>query len=312
MPVVSFIIPAFNAALYIKDCLDSIYALELKGYGREVIVVNDGSTDNTASLLESYNEYRDLVIISQSNKGLSVARNTGLEKACGDYICFVDVDDRLLRVSLDDVLHYVNQGIDIIGINLVERLQNGSSHPYRRYIPQYNRVYCRAEEFMRGRNLMPCVVAYLYRREFLNVEKLRFMPGIYHEDEEFTPRVFAAADSFVATNVTLYERILRSESITTTTDEARQKQRLRDLLFIVKRLDAMDIESMRQKLDWLAVDTLRLLLRQHHDKQFVNEIVTGLRVLGYFPLRWHWHWKHILFNFYTRVLLWHRFFSNIN
>lgn len=301
MPVVSFIIPAFNAASYIKDCLDSIYALDLQGHGREVIVVNDGSTDGTGLLLESYSEGRDLVIINQSNEGLSAARNTGLEKASGDYVCFVDADDRLLASPLNDVLCYMKQGIDVIGVDIVERLQNGCSHPYRRYIPQYDRIYRRAEEFMRGRNLMPCVVAYLYRREFLNAEKLRFLPGIYHEDEEFTPRVFAVADDFVATNITLYERIVRDESITTTTDKAKQKQKLRDLLFVIRKLNDMGIESMQCKLDWLAVDILRLLLRQHHDKRFVGEIVAGLHVLGYFPLRWHWNVKHILFNIYTRI-----------
>lgn len=301
MPVISFIIPAFNAAPYIKDCLDSVYALDLQECGREVIVVNDGSTDDTGHLLEIYGRDKELVIINQGNEGLSAARNSGLDKASGEYICFVDADDRLLPSSLDDILHYMRQGIDIIGVDLVERLLNGNKHPYRRYVPQYNKTYRRAEEFMRGRNLMPCAVAYLYRREFLNAEYLRFLPGIYHEDEEFTPRAFAAADSFVATNTTLYERILREESITTTTDKAIQKQKFHDLLFILRRLDGMRVESMQCKLDWLAVDILRLLLRQHHDNLFVNEIVTGLRVLGYFPLRWHWSLKYILLVFYTRV-----------
>lgn len=60
---------------------------------------------------------------------------------------------------------------------------------------------------------------------------------------------------------------------------------------------------MQYKLDYLAVDMLRLLLRQRHTRQFQREIVGAMRELGYFPLRWHSEWKYVLFNAYTKVVL---------
>ncbi len=297
----SFIIPAYNAGQYLCHCLDSIYALDIPLDEREVIVVDDGSTDNTATLLEDYRLKHDITVIKQPNSGLSMARNTGIDRASGKYLWFVDADDILLSDDLSDLFRYISEGIDIIGINMVERSLQGERYPYRRYVPQYNKVYRKAAEFMRGRNLLPCVVAYLFRREFLLDNELRFFPGIYHEDEEFTPRAFAQADSFVAVDTSLYERILHENSITTTSDREQQKRKLRDAVLVLKRLQTLKVESMQAKLDWLTVDTLRLLLRQKHDSAFCAEIVSQLRAMHLFPLRWRWQWKYMLFHLFTRL-----------
>lgn len=300
---ISFIIPAYNAGQYLNDCLDSIYCLDLKGNRREVLVVNDGSTDDTPTVLQHYQKkHPDLIVISQENKGLSMARNIAMDKASGDYLCFVDADDILVDDGIESLLHCMEKGIDIIGINIREVTTQGKEHPYRRYSYIYNKVYRKAEEFMRGRNLMPCAVAYLYRREFINTQQLRFLPAIYHEDEEFTPRVFAAGDSFMAADSNLYRRIVREDSITTTTDTLKQQTKLRDAVSILKRLDGMKIESMQYKLDYLAVDCLRTLMNQKHSAAFRKEIITRMKTIGYYPLHWHWNIKYICFNILTRFI----------
>lgn len=303
----SFIIPSYNAAWHLGACLDSIYNLDINDYAKEVIVVNDGSEDNTLQLLEDYRRLKpELVVITQDNKGLSMARNAGLDCATGDYICFVDADDVLLQTDVSPILQRMREGIDVIGINvvaikLVENCREEQKHPYQRYVPKYDKVYTPAEDFMRDRNLMPCSWAYVYRRAFLEDNNLRFHPGIYHEDEELTPRVFACAKTFVAVNVTLYGYIYQEGSITTTTDPTRQQQKLRDMVTILRRLDAMHVDSMRCKLDWLTVDILRILLRQRHHEDFISQILSELKDAGFFPLRWHWNIKHILFNIFTRM-----------
>ena len=82
--LLSFIIPAYNAEPYLKECLDSISRLNMRGRGYEVIVVNDGSTDGTAALLEAYGrEHVEVTVISQENRGLSAARNAGMRGAKG-------------------------------------------------------------------------------------------------------------------------------------------------------------------------------------------------------------------------------------
>jgi glycosyltransferase involved in cell wall biosynthesis len=281
----------------------------MRGRSIEVIVVNDGSTDGTAELLDAYRKFHaDLLVLTQENQGLSAARNAGMRQAKGKYICFVDADDHLFAARPPlDVLE--KQDIDIVGVNVLQMDKTGKRMPYRRYIPVYNKEYAPARTFMQGRNLMPCVWSYLWRAAFLREQNLSFVEGMLHEDEGFTPHAFALANTFMALNIDWYERILRHESITTTTNKEQQQKGLRDMVVALQRLEELaqtDKElrvCLQYKLDYLAVDMLRVMLRQRHSKTFQGEIVGAMRKLGYFPLRWHNEWKYILFNLYTRAIL---------
>ena len=88
-PLVSVVIPSFNYARFLVDCVDS--ALAQTYPHREIIVVDDGSTDNTRQVLEHYGD--KIVYIHQSNQGLSQARNTGIHAAKGEFIALLDSDD---------------------------------------------------------------------------------------------------------------------------------------------------------------------------------------------------------------------------
>ena len=91
-PIVSFIVPSYNFAAHITECVDSILAQTISEI--EVIVVNDGSTDNTKEILEIIAQ-KDARVrpINKENEGVSIARNTGLLAAMGEYVSFVDADD---------------------------------------------------------------------------------------------------------------------------------------------------------------------------------------------------------------------------
>lgn len=102
MPIISFIIPLYNCEHWISRCLDSIYAIEHEEEFYEVIVVDDGSTDNGKSIVERYKSiHNNLKLIKQDNRGASAARNTGLEVAKGNWIWFVDADDRIIPSAID-------------------------------------------------------------------------------------------------------------------------------------------------------------------------------------------------------------------
>ncbi|KLT66633.1 glycosyltransferase family 2 protein [Pedobacter sp. BMA] len=91
-PLVSIIIPLYNAEDFVKDCIYS--AINQTWENKEIIVVDDGSTDNSLNIVNSFNDER-ITVISQKNKGASAARNKGLEAARGKYIQFLDADDIL-------------------------------------------------------------------------------------------------------------------------------------------------------------------------------------------------------------------------
>lgn len=105
MSKISIIIPAYNQAEYLEDAIESAYNQTQPAH--EIIVVNDGSTDNTREVAERY-MFRDfplldspVKVINQVNKGLSSARNTGIMNATGDYCLFLDADDMLMENAID-------------------------------------------------------------------------------------------------------------------------------------------------------------------------------------------------------------------
>ena len=115
MEKLSIVIPAYNAATVIERCLDSILDQDYH-MDREIIVVNDGSTDNTAEILARYEKkYPDIFrIVTKENGGLPSARNAGIDIAQGDWIWFCDADDYIMKNGLSYVLdHFVDSSIDI-------------------------------------------------------------------------------------------------------------------------------------------------------------------------------------------------------
>lgn len=90
-PKVSVIVPCYNVERYLDRCMSSLAKNTYDN--KQIVFINDGSTDSTAMLLDSYRKYPFVKVIHKKNEGVSVARNTGMENADGKYIMFVDPDD---------------------------------------------------------------------------------------------------------------------------------------------------------------------------------------------------------------------------
>ena len=100
-PTVSVIVPVFNGEQYLKECLDSVIRQSFSHW--EMICINDGSTDGSLRILEDFARMDDRIrVFSQENQGLSVTRNNAMQYAQGDYILFLDCDDRLTPDALEN------------------------------------------------------------------------------------------------------------------------------------------------------------------------------------------------------------------
>lgn len=230
----SIIIPIYNVEQYLRDCLDSVLNQTFSDW--EAICVNDGSTDGSAAILEEY-VVRDkrFKIVTQSNGGLSAARNTGMEVAEGDYIVFLDSDDWLELGALETMAKNLD-GEDMLcfsgrryfeGEKEYRQADNLDERSYSSGMEYYNENALQSRDFA-----FECVVLRTYRRGFLVNNNLQFKEGIYHEDDLFTPIACHDATSVRQIRACLYYYRVRAHSITTTSNP----KRLRDYLEIANAL----------------------------------------------------------------------------
>ena len=116
---ISIIMPAYNTEEYIEEAIDSVCTQ--KGCNYELIIINDGSTDNTHNIVQNkMKEYENIVYIKQKNSGLSYSRKVGLDVAKGKYIYFVDSDDYILKDSLKFMFNEAeNNKLDCLMVNAI-------------------------------------------------------------------------------------------------------------------------------------------------------------------------------------------------
>ena len=115
-PLLSIVVPMYNSELYIEECLASLSNQGLAENQYEIIVINDGSTDNSYAVVERYSAGRSNIrLINQQNAGQSAARNRGIDEAKGKYLCFVDSDDFWILNRMCYVIKYLLQNtLDIL------------------------------------------------------------------------------------------------------------------------------------------------------------------------------------------------------
>ena len=250
---ISVIVPVYNVESYLEECLESII---IQTYSNlEIILVNDGSTDNSGKICDLYNKKDNRIkVIHKENGGLSSARNEGLKIATGKYISFIDSDDFLLHKNVYSEM-----------INIIERensdLVHGDALKYYSDLKKesFNNLKNRgnfigtldSEEFflMSLNKIIYAPVCFnLYRKELLDKNKLYFKEGIYHEDEEFTPRVLLAAKKVSIYRKEFYGYRQRKNSIMTSGDNPKKG---RDIIEIAETLapyvEQIKNEELRQK-----------------------------------------------------------------
>lgn len=213
----SIIIPIYNVERYIRSALESIYSQKYDEADFEVIVVNDGTTDNSMVIVDEYaNKYDNLHIINQENQGLSCARNAGLRIAQGDYVWFVDSDDKISADSLTQLQHLIfhNSNIDIFAFNMVWVQEETGKGKEERIIPKkkhrylYGQILCFNQ--IVGKFVTTPVQRYIFKRRFLLNNSLKFHPGIFHEDEEFVPRAMFMAKGICFVDYAPYCYLVRT------------------------------------------------------------------------------------------------------
>lgn len=147
----SIIIPVYNTESYLKRCLDSIFNQDLLPSDYEVIVINDGSTDNSLEILKEFEKkHENLLLLTQENKGEAATRNKAIEISRGNYIAFVDSDDALYENTLQSIISYLlKHDLDILYLSISEFNENFELIKLMPAIGSQNVINCGTEHARR-------------------------------------------------------------------------------------------------------------------------------------------------------------------
>lgn len=204
MPTISIIIPVYNVEAYLRECLDSV--LLSNQFTGQVVCVNDGSTDGSAKILEEYGaKYPNVEVYTQPNQGQSVARNTGLEMANGDYVLFLDSDDYYTKGAIDYLtkLAIDNPDVDFFYMDCAILSTGRRFYTMRHKEPVKMPLveYYDYEYAKNGSTPQGCVCGGFYKREFIERNHLRMLPNCRYEDELFIFEVFLQKGTCMALHV---------------------------------------------------------------------------------------------------------------
>ncbi len=215
MKKISVIIPVYNTEKYLKRCFNSV--IEQNYPNLELVIINDGSKDNSESIIEEYKtKYPDLIsYYKKENTGVADTRNFGVEKATGDYIMFLDSDDYIDKALFENLEDYIKNDVELIKFKL-QRVDNfgktleivpGAIFETKTGEEGFNELY-----FTDVLVDSPCV--YLIKKDIFARNKFKFAVGTEHEDFGLVPFIIVLAKTMASINFYGYYYVQSDNSIT--------------------------------------------------------------------------------------------------
>lgn len=304
MSKVSIIVPVYNTGAKLKKCLDSLVNQTIKDI--EIIIINDGSTDNSEKIIKEYianykkqkqydskenenktknnssedNNSVEIEFYSKENEGIAKTRNYGIEKANSDYILFVDSDDYIDLKLVEKLLPYIEQDIDLIKFKLQRVNENGEilektdGPVFEKTTGQegFNKLY--SQDVLLD---SPCV--YLIKKELFKKNNFTFK-RTYHEDFGLMPLVIVSAKDIVSTPYYLYSYVQSSNSLMRNDDYNKTLKRIEDVWFhydnSMNQIEKMNLEKTTKeniKIYYTNAVILKIYeLKEEDQKQFIKEI----------------------------------------
>lgn len=249
--LISLIIPVYNAEKYLQECLDSIIG---QHYGQcEILLVDDGSTDRSGEICDSYgSRYSNVRVFHKANGGVSAARNLGLDNASGEWIWFIDADDKLAEGAIGTVAEHLADGFDCVMTG------------YRHFI--YGKLVCDGKK-CRGRKISkkraleamyrPVLYPYegylpvkLFRKSVIDRHGLRLDEEVkFNEDREFCLAFFLKMDREVWYEPKpLYLYYANPEGAMASSELRYNPDYITDLYSLIKMKDMLDAAGYRSLL----------------------------------------------------------------
>lgn len=310
----SFIIPLYNAEAFIGKCLDSILHSEINETEYEIIVIDDGSSDNGLFVAKDYEQKNaNIIVLTQSNQGQSVARNYGIREAKGDYIWCIDSDD-YTDSNFSGVLNLISEQstLDIVAIQLKKVRESGEIVSVECQQPsvQHNIIMKGRDAVINGYN-PSSVCALIVRKSLIKKYNLYFYEGITHQDVELSYRLMSHADDVIFTNFTPYIYVLHSESTSQSLNPEKKIKYVSDEIIIIQSFMKLSMEFaksdevMSRIIENRAKNILFGTVVQLHSMRKlwgplgINEVIVArLKESGFYPLTISFDsWKKNLYKY---------------
>lgn len=217
----SIIVPAYNSSDYIEECISSVLK-QKTSYNYELIVINDGSKDNTLEKINLFKKNKNLKIINQENKGFSGARNRGIDEAKGKYIMFLDSDDLLCENSIEKLIKTANEKkADIVQGSYYTFNKNGNKF-YKDIPPTEEDREISVPGFPWGK---------VYKGELF--EKVRFPLNFWYEDTIVNYLLARLSNKYVAISDYVYGYRINEKGITFT---SKKSKKVLDTYWIIEEM----------------------------------------------------------------------------
>lgn len=287
---ISIIIPLYNSELYIENCVRQVLSQSLKNL--ELIIVNDGSTDNSLYIVQNIAKLDGRIqVFSKDNGGASSARNFGLKKAKGKYILFLDSDDYWMDNDMLQKLFgaiNVNSEIDFILFNGCYSYKHKNLNIFPNI--NMNQNLNKLEKFQKmvelgAVNISPCMR--IVNRDFLINNDIIFVEGIINEDVLWSVEMIEKCSNFNVIDSIFYSYNQENqESVTSTINE----KKIEDCIFVLEKL--LDLDKRNITLSFVAYMYVILLFNvlKVDDQMYQNNIYNRLLKYKYL-LKYNLHPK---------------------
>ena len=209
---ISIIVPVYNAEKYIEKCINSIIKQTYKNI--EIIVINDGSTDETKEKLKKIQDSR-VIIINKENTGVSDSRNIGIEVSKGDYIMFVDADDYLEETAIEKMVQTINElPADIVKFNynaIIHKKTKDRQEEYKNEILKEDKIIKFMEELLKGK-INAFIWTLAIKRDIIKEVRFNTKIGMM-EDLLFFIDILPRINMMYIINDRLYNYYINAESV---------------------------------------------------------------------------------------------------
>lgn len=259
MPKISVVIPVYNVEAYLPQCIDSVLAQNFEDY--EVILVNDGSTDGSLAIAQQYERTNEKVkLISQENKGLGGARNTGIQHASGEFICFIDSDDTIAPDTLAtaaDTIDRLNCDIAIFDLEYVN--ENGATLSVLQGMDENLESFDLASH----RSVLFCPSSAcnkIFRRTLFTENQILFPERVWFEDIRTITKLYPHASKMCYIPKPFYKYLQRAGSIMHSAKVSRNAEIMEALADVIAYYREHGYyDDYRAELEYLVIENVYVL-----------------------------------------------------